>query len=142
VKKNSLNGFGLIESIVSLVIFTVLLLGLNYSLILSIEHNTSNFLRNTATKIAQGYADKLRTDNSTTSTGASSECDPNDGIDKDITYINLKNTNIKFETVYNFTPVPNTNNNVLNLHVTTCYNYKGVKKVEIDTKIYKGKAGL
>ncbi|MCA1980627.1 MAG: prepilin-type N-terminal cleavage/methylation domain-containing protein [Calditerrivibrio sp.] len=136
------NGFGLVEALVSLFIFAILLLGLNYSLIMSIEHNTATFLRNTATKIAQGYADKLRSDNSTVSTGGENECNPKDGTDKAIDNVPTRNSTIKFETVWNYNSLPNTQDKVYNLVIVTCYDYKGLKKVSYQTKIYKGKGGL
>lgn len=132
----------MVEALVSVFILAVLLLGLNFSLILAIENNSANFLRNSASKIAQGYADKLRNDNSTTSTGSESECNPDDSNDKAVDYVPFRNGNIKYETVWNFTSVPNTNNRIYNLNVTTCYNYKGLKRVSYQTKIYKGKSGL
>ncbi|MCX8083496.1 MAG: prepilin-type N-terminal cleavage/methylation domain-containing protein [Calditerrivibrio sp.] len=140
--QNNNKGFGLIEAIISLFIFAILLLGLNYSLILAIENNTSTFLRNTASKIAQSYADKLRGDNTTISTGTINECNPLDNSDKAINNIPLKNGMVKFETVWSYTVLPNSQDRVYDLVVTTCYNYKGLKRVTYQTKIYKGKSGL
>ncbi|MGB9730933.1 MULTISPECIES: type IV pilus modification PilV family protein [Calditerrivibrio] len=141
-KTKNLNGFGLAEVLVSVFILAVMLLGLNFSLILAIENNAANFMRNSASKIAQDYSDKLRNDNTTISTGTESECNPNDANDKAIDYVPFRNGNIKYETVWNFTAVPNTNNRIYNLNVTTCYYYKGLKRVSYQTKIYKGKSGL
>lgn len=56
--QSRLKGFGMVEALVSIFIFAIVLLGLNYSLILTMEHNVANFMRNTATKIAQSYMDK------------------------------------------------------------------------------------
>lgn len=142
VNPNNYKGFGLVEALVSLFIMAVLLLGLNYSLIIAIEHNTATFLRNTASKIAQSYADKLRSDNSTNSTGTVDECNPNDNNDKSINYITLRNKSVKFETVWSYLVIPNTQDKVYNLIITTCYEYKGIKKVTYETKVYKGKSGL
>lgn len=138
----TLRGFGLVEALVSLFIFAILLLGLNYSLIISIEHNTATSLRNTATKIAQSYADKLRSDNTTVSTGGENECNPKDGIDKAIDNVPMRNSTIKFETVWNYNILPNTQDKLYNLVVVTCYDYKGLKKFSYQTKIYRGKEGL
>ncbi|MEF3254341.1 MAG: prepilin-type N-terminal cleavage/methylation domain-containing protein [Deferribacterales bacterium] len=135
-------GFGLVEALISIFIFAILLLGLNYSLIIAMEYNIANFLRNSATKIAQGYADKLRSSDNITSTGLAVDCDPNDGSDKAIDYIPLRNTTVKFETVWSYNELPGTAQKIYNLTVTTCYYHKSLMKHTYETKIYKGKGGL
>lgn len=142
--RNNFNGFGIIEALVSLFIFAVLLLGLNYSLIIAIENNTTNFLRNTAVKIAQGYMDKTRerTDLNTISI-ADNPCNPDNATASTTTFIdtvNYRNTTIKYVTVLS---VVSKTSNYFKVNIKTCYKYKNnTKEVKIDSSIYPGKGGL
>lgn len=144
VFRNNFKGFGIIEALVSLFIFAVLLLGLNYSLIIAIENNTANFFRNTAVKIAQGYMDKTRerTDLNTISI-ADNPCNPDNATASTTIFIdtiNYRNTTIKYVTVLS---VVSKTSNYYKVNIKTCYKYKNnIKEVKIDSSIYPGKGGL
>ncbi|MGC8769035.1 type IV pilus modification PilV family protein [Calditerrivibrio sp.] len=142
--QSRLKGFGMVEALVSIFIFAIVLLGLNYSLILTIGHNYANFMRNTATKIAQSYMDKARgrTDISTLSV-ADNTCDPDATTANSVVFIdnvNYSNSTVKFVSV--FSVIAKTSN-YYKVNVKTCYKIKGVKKeVVITSDIYPGKGGL
>jgi len=144
VLQSRLKGFGMVEALVSIFIFAIVLLGLNYSLILTMEHNVANFMRNTATKIAQSYMDKARgrADISTLSV-ADNDCNPDATTANSVVFIdnvNYRNSTVKFVSVFN---VIAKTSNYYKVNVKTCYKIKGVKKeVVIVSDIYPGKGGL
>jgi len=61
ILKNN-KGFTLIESLVALVILAIVLLGLLTGLMIAIDMNTRNILRDEAVKIADKYAEICRND--------------------------------------------------------------------------------
>lgn len=61
ILKNN-KGFTLIESLVALVILAIILLGLLTGLMVAIDMNTRNILRDEAVKIADKYAEICRND--------------------------------------------------------------------------------